>query len=672
MVEGSSLDSVIERLTRRLDRERRSRLEAETIAEMGLRALYDKQGEMELLERIAGAANQASSVREALTFAVDQICAYAGWPVGLAYVAGEGPSKTEMVPLPIRHVSGPEPLERFCLTAYDMTYPSSVDLPGRVAATARAAWITDLLRDDNFPRARIARQAGLRSGFAFPVLVGQDVVAVLEFFAEASTEIDESLLRLASHIGAHLGRVVERSRAEGLEHHAFHDALTKLPNRALFLDRLQRSISRSHRHSDYTFAVLFIDLDGFKSVNDSLGHAAGDQLIVEIAERLALSLRRDDWLRAGADIKGPKRSVGDDTLARLGGDEFTILVDELNDSTDAVRIAERIQQQLTAPFVLNGQEVFTTASIGITLNATARRSAEEMIRDADIAMYRAKALGKARCEVFDGAMHEHAVYRLKFETDLRRALERQEFRLQYQPIVSLEHGRIVGCEALLRWQRPCTGVVPPAEFIAVAEETGMILPLGRWVLREACEQAKRWQEQIPPNAPFTVAVNISARQFAQPDLVDQVRQTLVEARLPPSSLTLELTERVAMEDPERASVILSQLRALGVEASIDDFGTGYSSLSRLRHFPATMLKIDRSFTHHVHQDQANRAIVLTILTLARNLGMRVVAEGIETEEQARKLRSLDCDFGQGYFFSPAVDTEGLGPWLSGQRHPCFE
>ena len=659
MAESLRLESETERLTRRLDRERRARQEAEVIAEVRLRALYDRQREIELLERVASAANSTSSMREALQIALDEVCTYAAWAVGLAYIAGEETGNGEMVPLPVQHMSKPYAFERFCAAAAEPEVSQGLDLPGRVLATSEAVWIADLSRDHHFPRADLAHQVGLRSGCAFPVLVGTEVVAVIELFGEAPAEINESFLRVAAQIGAHLARVVERSRAKGLEYHAYHDALTNLPNRTLFLDRLQRSVSRAARHPEYRFAVMFVDLDRFKSVNDSLGHEAGDQLIVEVVQRLLASLRQDERQNgAGAP---PKRPHGDDTLARFGGDEFTVLVDELRDPADAVRIADRIQERLAAPFALMGQEIFTTASIGIVLSGPVARTADEIIRDADIAMYRAKARGRARAEVFDGAMHDHAVQRLRLETDLRRALERDEYRLHYQPVVSLADGRVVGCEALVRWQRPEHGLVFPGDFIAVAEETGIVVPMGRWVLREACRQAKAWQRA---DQPLTMAVNASPKQFSQPDLVEHVHQALEDSGLEASALTLEITEGVVMEDASRAGATLAQLTALGVSASIDDFGTGHSSLSRLLHFPVTTLKIDRSFTRGIHTDRGSHAIVLTIVTLAHSLGMRVVAEGIETKEQLVELRALGCDYGQGYLFSKPLEPEAFEEWLA--------
>lgn len=452
---------------------------------------------------------------------------------------------------------------------------------------------------------------------------------------------------------------------------ARQDPLTRLPNRIFFLDQLARSVKRAKRRPDHIFAVLFVDIDGFKIVNDSLGHFAGDQIIVQIAERLVSSVRREDVVSSSADVKGPVRQSGEDTLARMGGDEFTILLEDIRDASDGIRVAERIQQKLASPFLISGQEVFITASIGIALSATGYSAAEDILRDADTAMYRAKALGKSRYEICDPVMHARAVSRLKLETDLRGAMDREEFRVHYQPIVSLRDCRIIGFEALLRWQRPGFGLVMPGEFVPVAEETGLILFSGLWVLREACRQMRAWNLQFPSDPAFTVAVNLSGKQFAQPDLVSQVGHILREACLDPHYLKLELTESVTMRDVERAAQILGELKTLGVRLSMDDFGTGYSSLSYLRRFPLDTLKIDRSFVSEMENSGESRAIVQMIMSLGRSLGMEMVAEGVETAKQVSLLKSLGCEYAQGYFFSEPIDQEGMVEVLLKSRGSAY-
>jgi diguanylate cyclase (GGDEF)-like protein/PAS domain S-box-containing protein len=444
--------------------------------------------------------------------------------------------------------------------------------------------------------------------------------------------------------------LAERQRAEKqLLHDAFHDTLTGLPNRALFLDRLGRAMERAKRIEQGQFAVLFLDLDRFKLVNDSLGHTLGDQLLIATARRLELCLRSMD------------------TVARQGGDEFAILIEDAEAVEAVARVADRIQSELALPFDLGGHRLFNSASIGIVLSATGYERPEEVLRDADVAMYRAKVGGKARYEVFDSAMRNRAIARLDLENDLRSAVERQEFRVFYQPIVSLDSSRISGFEALVRWQHPRRGLVSPAEFISVAEETGLIIPIGQWVLREACRQIHQWQAQFPTILPLTISVNLSAKQFTQPDLKRQIEEILQETGLDASSLRLEITESVIMEDSEVATNMLSQLRTLGVQVLIDDFGTGYSSLSYLQQFPIDTLKIDRSFIGKMAAEGNGSEIVRTIMLLAREMGLQVVAEGVETSEQLAKLKAFGCDYAQGYFFCRPVEQQAAETFIVGMH-----
>ncbi|HEV8369577.1 MAG TPA: bifunctional diguanylate cyclase/phosphodiesterase [Pyrinomonadaceae bacterium] len=435
-----------------------------------------------------------------------------------------------------------------------------------------------------------------------------------------------------------ISRVLEETK-DHFRHAAFHDSLTGLPNRGMFTELLKAEIESSNRSTDHLFAVLFLDLDRFKNVNDSLGHTFGDLLLVAFAERLERTLRPVD------------------TLARFGGDEFAILLSGITDTTDAVRVAERIHAELSLPFDLDRSSAFATASIGIALSSSGYDRPDDILRDADIAMYRAKENGKARYEMFDHDMHARAVTRLQLESDLRQAVEQKQFAVYYQPIMSLETGRLAGFEALVRWNHPRHGVVAPADFIPAAEETGLIVPIGQWVLEEACKKVREWQVSSPGHRNLSLSVNLAARQISQPDLTDRIKSALEESKLHPHSLKLELTESVVMENAEAAAQTFKQLRSLGVQLSIDDFGTGYSSLSYLHRFPLNYLKIDRSFVMRMTRDNDN-AIVKTISTLAHNLGMEVIAEGIETEEQYQQLKNLGCEFGQGYLFSRPVDAEG--------------
>ena len=433
--------------------------------------------------------------------------------------------------------------------------------------------------------------------------------------------------------------ITERRRAEErLLHDAFHDGLTGLANRSLFMDHLRMAIERGKSRNSNLYAVLFLDFDRFKMVNDSLGHSEGDKLLRYIARRLESATRTGDL------------------VARLGGDEFVVLLSEMVNESDAVLIAERIQKSLEKAFDLSGSEIFISASIGIALSTAGHGNAEDMLRDADIAMYRAKEKGRAQHQIFDSTMHEHAARRLSLETEMRRALEQKEFLLNYQPIISLESGRLVGFEALVRWLHPTRGMVSPGEFIPAAEDNNLILPLGAWTLEEGCRQLREWQKKIPAAVDLTMSVNLSCKQFLQSDLIEQAARTLEKTGLDPRCLKLEITESHVMENSETAVTMMNRLRALGIQLSLDDFGTGYSSLSYLHRLPVSNLKIDRSFINRVTKSAENSEIVLTIIRLAQNLKMEVVAEGIETQDQIIHLRKLGCEYGQGFFFSKPVEA----------------
>ncbi|HVF39793.1 MAG TPA: EAL domain-containing protein [Gemmatimonadaceae bacterium] len=439
---------------------------------------------------------------------------------------------------------------------------------------------------------------------------------------------------------------LKRQTQEHLLYSTLHDSLTGLPNRSLFTERLRHAMRRAARHPDDLFAVLFLDLDRFKDINDNLGHFAGDELLRAVARRLEACLRPED------------------TVARLSGDEFAILLESITETRDAGRVAERIEEALSFPINLAGSEVTTSASMGIVTSSMAHDQPEQLLRSADMAMYRAKAAGRARYEMFDRAMHTDALARLQLETDLRKAVERDEFRLHYQPLVSLRTGHITGLEALIRWEHPDRGLVQPNDFIPVAEETGLIIPIGRWVLREACRQLKEWQTRHPRTEPLTIGVNMSVKQFSQPDLVDQLFQALDEAGVSPRCLRVEITESAIIDKGHYATGILSQIKQLGAQVYLDDFGTGYSSLSYLHGLPIDAIKIDRAFVSSMDTDEKNLRLVRTILTLAEIVGVKAEAEGISTAEQLRELRALNCEQGQGYLFSAPITHQAVDEVLT--------
>ncbi|HEY1270921.1 MAG TPA: EAL domain-containing protein [Terriglobales bacterium] len=473
-------------------------------------------------------------------------------------------------------------------------------------------------------------------------IIKNGVPVLLESFVNIGTikQAEAEIRKTNAELAEAQGRLI--AAKEEAETAALQDPLTKLPNRRLFHGRLNLALQRAHRHPGFLCAVLYLDLDHFKVINDSLGHQVGDELLVEAANRLQASLRRTD---AVSRFPG-----GEDLVARLGGDEFAILLEDISDTTDALRVADRIDENFGGPFRLRGRDLSVTASVGITTSASRYPTAESMLRDADTAMYRAKASGRGRHVVFDAAMHTRAVERLHLESELRQAVERKEFILYYQPIVSLDTKRIVSFEALIRWQSPERGLVAPAMFISVAEETGLIVPMGKWVLNEACAQLRRWHNRFSREPLMTVSVNLSPRQFSQPDLVTTIAQILSDNRVDGRSLRLELTESATMEDPERTCTVIEELRHLGVRLSIDDFGTGYSSLDHLDRFSVDTLKIDRHFIGRM-QDERNQNIVKTIISLAHNLRMNVVAEGVETAEHIRLLSGMNCDCVQGFLYS---------------------
>ncbi len=497
---------------------------------------------------------------------------------------------------------------------------------------------------------------------------------------DGSWRILESTASAVQNAKGHIERLVivnrdisDRKRAEELlEFNALHDALTGLPNRALFLKQLCRSFALSRRHQNYNFAVLLLDVDAFKLINDSLGHEAGDELLVQLGARLAASLRALDTV-ARPGIAEPFDTVSrEEALAKLGGDEYAVLLDDIRHPSDAMRVAERLQHSLCAAFPIRGHEIVISASIGVAVSRGDYTEAQDILRDAEIAMHRAKERGKGYCELFDSAMHAQAIRRLRIESELRKGIVDDEFRVFYQPIVDLASERIVAFEALSRWQR-ADEMIMPGDFIEIADETGLIVPINQRLIADACRRLKSWREVYPAEQPLVMCVNIPQRQFADPNLCAQIAESLGHAALDPDGLELEILETVAMGEPAQALRVLSSLKRIGVRLSLDDFGTGYSSLSRLQHLPVDTVKIDRSFIAQL-DTAAGHQMVRTIVLLAHSMGLKVVAEGVETREQHRTLLSLQCDLAQGFLFSRPLPADAIEHLLAGkasaQMCPC--
>jgi len=454
--------------------------------------------------------------------------------------------------------------------------------------------------------------------------------------------------------------VTERKKAEEqAEYNAFHDGLTGLPNRRLFLERLQNFFDRARRSPERQYALLFVDLDGFKAFNDAAGTKAGDQLLVEMGRRLAACLRDEDLVSRGQDAAGARNTI----LSRMGGDEFAILLEGVNEPSDAMRVGDRIRAAISAPFSADGCEHCASASIGLALNTPAHERAEELLHEADVAMRRAKALGGSRCELFDEAMHARAVNRLKLESELRHALEKKQFRLHYQPIVKLGTNTIAGFEALLRWQHPEQGLISPYKFLAIAEDLGLLVAIGQWQFRQVCTQLRAWESDFPAIRSIRVSLNISPRQLADPGFVKSVEAAAAATGGEKSSLRVEISEQVAAADPQLTANVLSQLKRAGVGVMLDDLGTGKLSLIGLRHLPVEALKIDRSLVSAMLADRDACDTVELIILMGRKLNLEVIAEGIENGKQRDRLRNLGCELGQGFLYSQPVDAHAASQLL---------
>jgi len=590
--------------------------------------------ELRLLQTITVAVSAAEDLDDALRIVLQRVCEATGWVLGQAWIQG-----ADGVTLVCSNAwyARERGLESF--RAYSQGWQvrvGGVGLLARAWRTRAPVWVRDVAAEPDFSRGEQAQRVGLHAAMAVPVVVDDDLEAVMEFYMTAPRPEEEHLVRTVAGVAAQLGSVIRQKRSEArLMYLAHHDLITDLPNRVLFHDRLHQAMREADRY-ERLVAVAFLDLDRFKTINDSLGHEIGDRLLQAVAERLSACVRAAD------------------TVARLSGDEFTIVLPDLGHVDDAARVVEKIVDHFRHPFQIGGVELYVSASIGITIYPFDDTDVKGLLRNADVAMYRAKAKGRNTFEFYAAEMTAQVQEQLSLEGALRRALERNEFVLEYQPVVDLQTGRITGAEALLRWHHPERGIISPAQFIPLAEETGLIVPIGAWVLAAACAQGAAWC--AAGYAPLRLSVNISARQFMQPGLIESVSAALMDSGFDRTWLELEITESLLLQNVDTTLRSLAALHQMGVHLSIDDFGTGYSSLSYLKRFAIDRLKIDRSFVKDIPHDADDAAITTAIIAMAHKLDVHVVAEGVETAEQLTFLRAHGCDALQGFYFSRPVSA----------------
>ena len=572
---------------------------------------------------MAVATGGADNISDSIKTCVDAICSHTGWPLGHAYDC-----KGDLMESDVWHTRDRRQFRGYVEACRTASAPDKPHLAGRARATGTATWLENLAENLRPPKSQAAIACGMRAGLALPVIVDQEAVAVLEFFTDETEKPDESFLQTMTQIGQQLGRTVERKRAYAtIRRMAVKDSLTGLANRSQFQRRLQSATAQARR-SNTMVALIFLDLDHFKDVNDTLGHPVGDQLLITVAERLEACGRETD------------------TVARLGGDEFAIIATNLNSTDGIVTLAKRVNTALKEPYHIDSREIHSSGSLGITMFPADGEDYEALQKNADLALYRAKEKGRDNFQFFDAEMNTAAQRRKTVEQSLRRAIDEHQFDLNYQPQIDLASGQIIGAEALIRWNHPEHGVITPDEFIPIAEATRQIIPIGEWVLKSACTQAKAWQEQgLPINR---IAVNLSAVQTIRAPIAETTRQVLAETGLAPESLELEITESVVMDNMDQVIPVLQELNDLGVSLAIDDFGTGYSSLSYLKTLPVSRLKIDRSFVSDVTSNPDDAAIISAIVAMAQNLRLEITAEGVEQEDQLEFLRGLGCDEVQGY------------------------
>jgi diguanylate cyclase (GGDEF)-like protein/PAS domain S-box-containing protein len=585
---------------------------------------------------------EAQTLADAVPRIIQTVCETMGWHYGDRYEYD-----SEFAVLRRREmwcIDTPE-INLFAQSAAHRTVKpdaTGTGLVRRAYAAAKPVWISDISKQDGLQRRDLLAQAGLHGAFAFPLTAANQVLGVMEFFHRDVRKPDEMLIKIAESIGSQIGQFIVRMQAEeAVKYVAMHDTVTNLPNRVMFNQRLEQAIAQAQRHTRQ-LALMFIDLDRFKNINDTLGHETGDQLLRDVAERLKVNLRSGD------------------IVARLGGDEFVVLLEDLSDAVSVGNVAEKLIGALGCNFVIAGREVHITASIGISTYPGDAHDVRSMMKYADIAMYRAKEQGRNTFQFYSDHINVHSLERLTLESQLRGALERDELVLYYQPVLDTKRGDIIGMEALVRWRHREWGLLSPAKFIGIAEETGLIVPIGQWVLHTACTQQRSWIELGLP--PIRIAVNLSPRQFVHRHLIDDITQALQSTKFDPSWLELEITETTVMHNAQRAVALLGELKQMGIRIAIDDFGTGYSSLAYLKRFPINTVKIDRSFVADVPRDATNTAITQAIIAMTHSLGLKVTAEGVETAEQVSFLREQGCEEMQGYYFSrplPVVEATAM-------------
>jgi len=641
ITERKRMDEQLRALNQSLESRVRDRTRSLSQANRKLRAEIKQrqwaEREVRLLQSITVAISEATDIEAALTVALHKLCDATGWAFGQAWLPSADGTVMERNGAWYQASTS---LAKFRKASARYTFQPGAGLPGRVWKTRKPAWVRDVTVDPNFPRATAAIAAGFKSGLAVPILAGADVVAVIEFFLFERRKSDEQLIELVSTVAAQLGSMVQRKRAEETARYLSHfDPVTELPNRALLKDRLNVALAQARGHGQ-PLALLYLGLDGFSLINDTAGHSAGNQLLETVGAKLR-QIARDG-----------------DTVARVAGDEFAVLVSAIDRAEDAASVAGRVLESISGPLTVGKHEFHVSASVGITIYPNDGDNDETLLNNAQIAMHQAKEQGGNRYRLYEPSMNERMLRRLSLENGLRRALAREEFEVYYQPQVNGQSGRVVGAEALVRWNDPDRGLVLPAEFIPLAEESGLITDLGDWVLRAAVAQNKAWEGQGLPS--LRISVNVAARQMQDAKLVARVAEILRHSGLDEDRLELEITEASFITNTATTIALLHELREMGVRVSLDDFGTGYSSLSYLKNLPLDTLKIDQSFVSSLSTDPGGAAITAAIIAMAHTLDLKVIAEGVETEHQQAFLIDRRCDELQGYLFGkpmPAREFE---------------